>query len=192
MKKVLRPVSVDGIEFDALMEEDRGFEADSPDYPTESGFSVNDTIILKPRTLDMILYLTDTPVTWKARFGSQKNRVQDVIKKLEDLYFARKLITVITTDQTYKNMAIVSFHLKKTLETGYAREIPIGFKQLGVTESQTTTIPDIYGKSGETGTNAGAANVTQSDVGSGEASAGTENKGTILFNMAKSVGLFGG
>ena len=70
MAKAKQPVSVDGIEFDALITESASYEAEVPEYPIETGFMVNDTIILRPVLLDMTLFLTDTPVTWKARFLS--------------------------------------------------------------------------------------------------------------------------
>ena len=63
MARAKQPVSVDDIEFDALIDSEEGYEADVPEYPTEKGFSVSDTIVLKADTLNMTLYVTDTPVT---------------------------------------------------------------------------------------------------------------------------------
>ncbi len=48
MARAKQPVSVDDIEFDALIDSEEGYEADVPEYPTEKGFSVSDTIVLKP------------------------------------------------------------------------------------------------------------------------------------------------
>jgi hypothetical protein len=67
MARATQPVTVDGIEFDALIDESKTYEADVSTYPVEKGFEVSDTIILKPLTLSMTLYLTNTPVTWRAR-----------------------------------------------------------------------------------------------------------------------------
>ena len=47
MARAKQPVSVDDIEFDALIDSEEGYEADVPEYPTEKGFSVSDTIVLK-------------------------------------------------------------------------------------------------------------------------------------------------
>ena len=44
----LKPVSVAGIEFDALIEEQKALSATIPVYPVEDGFPVSDTIILEP------------------------------------------------------------------------------------------------------------------------------------------------
>lgn len=45
MAKAKKPVTINGIPFDALIDEERTYEAESPDYPVESGFVVHDTII---------------------------------------------------------------------------------------------------------------------------------------------------
>ena len=47
MARAKQPVCVDDIEFDALIDSEEGYEADVPEYPTEKGFSVSDTIVLK-------------------------------------------------------------------------------------------------------------------------------------------------
>lgn len=104
MARAKQPVSIDGIEFDALIDQSISYEADAPEYPTEKGFSVSDTVILKPEVISMTLFVTDTPVTWRNRFGSGAGRVENVIKRLEKLYFAKKVFTVVTTDAVYDNM----------------------------------------------------------------------------------------
>ena len=128
MARAKQPVSVDDIEFDALIDSEEGYEADVPEYPTEKGFSVSDTIVLKADTLNMTLYVTDTPVTWRERTGSGPGKTEGVVRRLKDLYFAKKILEVTTTDCVYSNMVITSMNIKKSVEVGYAREIPIAFK----------------------------------------------------------------
>jgi len=188
MARAKQPVSIDGIEFDALIDLSETWESDVPSYPTEAGFDVSDTIILRPLTLSMTLFLSDMPVTWRQRHGSNPMRVQEVIKRLEELYFKKTPVTVVTNDKTYRNMAIVSIKLTKTKETGQSREIPVSFQQIRVTESRTTTIPDSYGKSGATGANAGMANTTADDAPAGDSG----NNSTILYGGKEALaGLFG-
>ena len=62
-RKALKPVTVAGIEFDALIDEQKTMSATVPAYPVEEGFPVSDTIILDPLSLQMTLYVTNTPVT---------------------------------------------------------------------------------------------------------------------------------
>lgn len=170
MARAKQPVSIDGIEFDALIDQSIDYSAEVPEYPTEEGFSVSDTIVLKPETISMTLFVTDTPVTWKQRFGSGSGRVENVVKRLEELYFSKKVITIVTSDAVYDNMAITSISIAKSASAGYAREIPISFKKIVVTESSTVTIPASYGKSGTTGASAGSANTSTASSGGGGSS----------------------
>lgn len=193
MARAKQPVSIDGIEFDALLDQSMDYEADVPEYPTEKGFSVSDNISLKPETLSMTLYVSDTPVTWKSRFGSGKGRVEKVVKQLQDLYFAKKVVTVVTSDAVFDSMAITSISFSKSADVGYAREIPISLKKIIVTESSTTSIPDSYGKSGTTGASAGTANTTAGSSGNSSKSksddSGSGKNGSILYNAANSLGI---
>lgn len=206
MGKATQPVSINGLEFDALIDESRTLEATVPEYSVESGFSVSDSIILSPEKLSMTLFVTNTPVTWYRRHGASPTRVESVVKQLEELYFAKEPVTIVTSDATYISMAIESLTISKSLETGYARQIPISFKKIRVTTAKTTTIPDSYGKSGATAASAGTASTSTgssggsgsgSGSGSGGSSSGTggssssngNSKSSILYNAASSIGL---
>lgn len=194
MGKAKQPVSVNGIEFDALISEDKALTANVPQYAVEDGFSVCDTIILEAEALSMVLYLTPTPVTWYKSHGSGESRVNNVIKKLEELYYAKEPVTVTTTDNTYTDMAIESLTISKSAEIGYAREIPIAFKKIRKTASKTTSIPASYGKGGATGENAGTANTSTGTTGasqSGDTSASSsgESKSSVLYGAATAAGL---
>lgn len=194
MARAKQPVSINGIEFDALISEDKALTANVPQYAVEDGFSVCDTIILEAEALSMVLYLTPTPVTWYKSHGPGESRVNNVIKKLEELYYAKEPVTVTTTDSTYTDMAIESITISKSAEVGYAKEIPISFKKIRKTASKTTSIPTSYGKSGATGENAGTANTstgTAADAGTNTSSSttGGDSKSSILYGAASAAGL---
>lgn len=205
MGKAKQPVSINGVEFDALIDSDEGYEAQVPEYPTEKGFSVSDNITLKSETLNMTLFVTDTPVTWKNRHGGGPGYTEGIVAQVKALYFAKQPVTVTTSESVYENMAITNLNIKKSTEVGYAREIPIVLKKIVVTESATVTIPDSYGKSGTTGASAGTASTTAASQGSGgggssggsagSSSGGSSNGsnkqggGSILYNAASSFGL---
>ena len=199
MARAKQPVSVADIEFDALIDSEEGYEADVPEYPTEKGFSVSDTIVLKADTLNMTLYVTDTPVTWRERTGSGPGKTEGVVRRLKDLYFAKKVLEVTTTDCVYSNMVITSMNIKKSVEVGYAREIPISFKKIEVTETATAEIPASYGKSGKTGKAAGKASTTAASTAGSSLSGGSSasgsssssSRGSVLYNAASSFGLLG-
>ena len=205
MGKATQPVSINGLEFDALIDESRTLEATVPEYSVESGFSVSDSIILSPEQLSMTLFVTNTPVTWYRRHGASPTRVESVVKQLEELYFAKEPVTIVTSDATYTSMAIESLTISKSLETGYARQIPISFKKIRVTTAKTTTIPDSYGKSGKTAASAGTASTSTGSSGGGSGSGSGSSGGSsgaggssssngnsnssIQYNAASSIGL---
>lgn len=165
MATAVQPVSIDGIEFDALITASETFEATVPDYAVETGFSVTDSIILSPETLSMTLLISNLPVTWAGRFGTGNDRVGTIIQQMKDLYFNKEPVTVSTSEMTYTDMALISFGTSKTKELGYAREITVTFKKIRTTTAETTTIPDSYGKSGTTGTSAGTASTAVVSTG---------------------------
>ena len=207
-KRLLQPTSIAGIEFDALLSDDVGYSADIPEYPIEKGFNVSDTIILKPITLSMTLYVSDTPATWRSRKGHypEVNRSIKICKKMEDLYFNRKLVKVVTTDKIFTNMGITSMTISHSSEIGYARQIQVALKKVYVTKRKTVYIPSYILQSGETKTNAGKASTsssTSNSTGPSESSSGSSSgggssgkssgnssskKSSILYGIAKKSG----
>lgn len=187
MEKAKQPVSVGDIEFDALIDSEEGYEADVPEYPTEKGFSVSDSIVLKADTLSMTLYVTDTPVTWKDRTGSGPGKTEGVVRRLKELYFSKQILEVTTSDCVYSDMVITSMSIKKATDVGYAREIPIAFKKINVTETATAEIPADYGKSGKTGASAGTSSTKTAS--SDSSSTDDSSSGSVLYNAASGFGL---
>lgn len=195
MSEAKQPVSINGIEFDALISQEVSLSASAPEYAVEDGFPVSDNVSLDATVLNMTLYLTNTPVTWYARHGSDPNRVAMVEAQLKELYFAKAPVTVVTTDDVFTDMVITSMTLKKSLETGYDREIPITFKKIQVTKAKTAVIPDSYLRGGATGASAGTASTSTGSGGSsGGSKSGQDNNGgnkkaSILYGAASSIGL---
>ena len=182
MGKAKRPVSIDGMEFDALISQSQSFEARVPEYSVEEGYVVSDTVMLGSENLSMVLYLTDTPVTWHSRHSA--GHMNEVINKLKEAYYNKKPVTVITSDETFTDMAIESISLSKSLDNGYAREIPITFRKVRVTSIKTTTIPAEYGKSGPTMANNGTGSTSSgspSGGGGGGSSSGGEDVGDLTI-----------
>lgn len=195
MSEAKQPVSINGVEFDALISQELSLSASAPEYAVEDGFPVSDNVSLDATVLNMTLYLTNTPVTWYARHGSDPNRVATVEAQLKELYFAKAPVTVVTTDDVFTDMVITSMTLKKSLETGYDREIPITFKKIQVTKAKTAAIPDSYLRGGATGASAGTASTSTGSGGSsGGSKSGQDNNGgnkkaSILYGAASSIGL---
>lgn len=121
MSRKLQPVSVWGIEFDALIDETKSMTSTIPEYPVEKGFSVSDTIINDPIQFSATLYLTNTPVTFLYRHGSSNDRVKRICNDIEKKWFEKKLTKIVTSDAVYTNMGITSISIKKSADIGYAR-----------------------------------------------------------------------
>lgn len=211
MAKKLQPVSVWGIEFDALIDETKSMTSKIPEYPVEDGFSVSDTIINEPIQLSMTLYLSNTPVTWLYRHGSSNGRVQRICKMIEEQWFQKNLTKIVTSDATYTNMGLTSISIKKSKDLGYAREISITAKKIRVTERKTVSVPDYILKSGQSMADAGKASASKmsetsssSDNSAGGLGGGlfgksesrngagsdSKKKSSILYGAAKGIGIF--
>jgi hypothetical protein len=184
--KTLTPVSINGIEFDAMIEEDRTLSADVPEYVVEDGYSISDSIITQSEELSMTLVVTDTPVTFAERH-SEGDRLQNVLSQLEELFYKRELCSVSMPERVYKDMAITSIQFSKSLEVGNSREIPITLKSVRKTKIETTTYPAGYGKSGKSGAAAGSANVQKSNTSKNGNPLSTDNanyRGSTILGAA--------
>ena len=181
----LKPVSVAGIEFDALIDETKTLSATVPTYPVEDGFPVSDTIILNPLSISMTLYVSNTPVTWLYRHGTSVTRVQEICDCMETLWMEKKPVKIVTSDAIYTDMGITNLSIKKSRETGCAREISLTAQKIRTTARKTVNIPSCLLKSGETQASAGTASTSKTSSSakrtgsvSPSSSASSENYGS--------------
>lgn len=187
MAKRKKPVSVWGIEFDALIDDERTMTSTIPEYPVEKGFPVSDTIINDPITISMNLYITDTPVTWLYRHGTSQDRVKKICKQIENAWAEKKLTKIVTSDKIYRSMGITSIAIKKSADIGYAREVAITAKKVRVTKKKTVTVPTYVLKSGETEANAGnAATSTSSAKSTATSSSSSSSSSSASDNTSSS------
>jgi uncharacterized membrane protein YgcG len=208
MARNMQPVSVWGIEFDALIDETKNMTSTIPEYPVEEGFPVSDTIINDPLSVSMTLYLTNTPVTWLYRHGTSNDRVNQICDMIQRKWFDKQLTKIVTSDTIYTNMGITSISIKKSTDTGYAREISISAKKVRVTKRKTVNIPHYILKAGATMAKAGKASTSKtsasstasssSSSGSSSGSGGSSSSksksnskksASILYGAASGLGL---
>ena len=104
-----QPVSVAGIEFDAVLDIKESHSSTIPQYPIDEGYSVQDNVALDPMSLIMTLYVTATPITWLSRHGSGEGRVRQIWNQLFGMYSQKTPITVITPDASYSNMICILY-----------------------------------------------------------------------------------
>ena len=152
-----QPVSVAGIEFDAVIESTELYSSSVPDYPVDSGYSVSDNMALDPTELDMTLYVTATPVTCLHSHGTGEERLRLIRDELISLYETRQMFSIITPEDVFDNMVISSMEIGRTPDNGYAMEIPITFRQVTVTTAAVNVISDYYARSGATMQTTGSA-----------------------------------
>lgn len=176
-RKVLQPVSIWGIEFDALVDETKTLSSTVPAYPVENGFPVSDTIILDPISISMTLYVSNTPVTWLYRHGSSTDRVNKICELIEQKWLEKELAKIVTSDTIYTDMGITSISIKKSKEIGYAREISISAQKIRITSRETTEVPDYILKSGKTKSNSGTASTSNASEKASAGSSESANTG---------------
>lgn len=185
----LSQARLSGISFDALISFERTHEADIPDYPVEEGYSVQDTIILKPTIITVSAYLTSTPVTFGGRASG--NHVEATAKSLVSLYESKQLVTFTCSKGVFRNMGIESLSLPYDTDSKGAMEVSFKLKQVRVTGSVTVSIPGSYGKGGATGINAGTANTSTPVApgaaggtgGASEQKAESQKSASILYGL---------
>ena len=140
-------------------------------------------------------YITDTPVTWMNRFGGKRN-AKAVVDELKRLFWAKQLVTLRTTDESYENMGITSLTVPKDADSGNAYEISMTLKEVPTTESKTVAVTVSYSRGGGSGTNAGTASTsaTASGKSGGSSDAKSKEEGkssaSILYGVANAAGLF--
>ena len=182
-----------GIEFDAMIEEQRNYSASIPSYPVEDGFNISDTIINEPLVLQLTLYVSNTPVTFLYRHKNTKNRVTKICEQIEKKWLSKQLTKIVTSDAIYKDMGITSISIKKSAEIGYAREISVTAKKVYKTSRKVSKIPKHILKAGKSMAKAGKASVSKtsarvsSENVSSESVARNTNEGLGINNVFSNV-----
>lgn len=192
-KKKLKPCSVWGIEFDAMIEEQRNYSASIPSYPVEDGFNISDTIINEPLVLQLTLYVSNTPVTFLYRHKNTKNRVIKICEQIEKKWLSKQLTKIVTSDAIYKDMGITSISIKKSAEIGYAREISVTARKVYKTSRKVSKIPKHILKAGKSMAKAGKASVSKisarasSEKVSSESVSSNTNGGLGINNVFSNI-----
>ncbi len=185
-----QPVRLNDLEFDALLQEKAAYSALVPEYPTEEGFSVQDSLILRPLELEMTLLLTNTPVTWANYFADEEGRLEKIWQQLEELYFSRQLCTVETSEKIYTDLALVQMTLQKSSERSRMREIPLTFRQVQQTFTRTSDIAGDYPKSGASRLKVGTASSNSVWLNGMIITDEMAKPGSSLYLLSKASGLF--
>ena len=106
--------SVGTVTFDTMVTEDHKYTSRVTYFPVENGTIVSDHIINQPDVVVLSGLVTDTPLSFLAGF----NRSIAAFNQLVQLHERRQVIDVVTGIKIYKNMAITSLEVPRTVKTG--------------------------------------------------------------------------
>lgn len=102
------------ITFDTMVAEEHKFTSRVTYYPIERGTIVSDHIFNQPEMVMLSGLITDTPLNIFAAF----NRSVAAFNTLIQIYERRQIVDVVTGIKVYRNMAITSLDVPRTVKTG--------------------------------------------------------------------------
>lgn len=188
------PAVLGGIEFDSVITKDEQLSAEAPDFATEKGYSVSDTIIIKPTTLSVEAVVANRPVTWLSRHGSSSNRIAEVTRQLRKIFVDRELVTYSANGDTWDNMAITTLNIPDDAESGDSIKVSFSLKQVTVTRKQTALVTVSFPRGGTSNTNAGSVSSKKAGSSSSPSSKKSSSNGnnkksnsTILYGMLSGI-----
>lgn len=138
------PVAIGGVQFDALLDIAEKFDATVPMFRNDSGKENTDDIIPNLLRVEMKLFVTPTPVTWRGIPSHNGRNPREVLDALRELMEKRKPVFVTTVKKNYDNMMIQKVSSMKTADIGYALEIDISMVQLTHATYNSYAIPERY------------------------------------------------
>ena len=102
------------VTFDTMVSEEHRFTSRVTYFPVESGTIVSDHIINQPDVVILSGLITDTPLNIFAPF----NRSVAAFNALIQIHERRQIVDVVTGIKIYRNMAITSLDVPRTVKTG--------------------------------------------------------------------------
>jgi len=102
------------ISFDTMVSEEHRFTSRVTYYPVESGTIVSDHIINQPDVVVLSGLISDTPLN----IFAPSNRSVAAFNTLIQLHERRAVVDIVTGIKVYKNMAITSIDVPRTMKTG--------------------------------------------------------------------------
>jgi len=102
------------VSFDTMVSEEHKFTSKVTYYPVESGTIVSDHIINQPDVVILSGLVSDTPLNIFATF----NRSVAVFNQLILIHERRQVVDIVTGIKVYRNMAITSLDVPRTIKTG--------------------------------------------------------------------------
>ncbi len=136
-----RPPEIASIKLDLSESESHMFESSVTQYPVEDGSPMTDHIQNKPDTLVMEGFVTNSPVQLLVLSGPRNG--ETAFEALEKIHRDREPVKVFTTLKEYTDMALVSFVVPKSPETGDAFRFTATFQKIQKVHSLFVQVIDL-------------------------------------------------
>jgi hypothetical protein len=134
-------VSIGEIVLDAALEEAHTLQARATEHPVEIGSEVADHVHALPATLNLEGVISNTPLS---AFGltmfRDDDRAHAAFKTFEAIILTGKLIDIVTTLKTYKNMIIEDFVVTRSADSVDALRFSCTAKQISMVSSKLINI----------------------------------------------------
>ena len=131
------------ITFDASLEEVHDVKVDVTEHPVEKGAVISDHKKVRPPGLKITAVVSNTPIAIAATLTvpGVGTRDVDAWKQLKEAAAADGLVTVVTSLETYEDMAITSLSVPRNAAKGNSLEVTIDLKKMFTVESASVVAP---------------------------------------------------
>ena len=114
------------VTFDTMVAEEHKFTSRVTYYPVESGTIVSDHILNQPDIVILSGLVTDTPLN----LFFPANRSVAAFNQLIRIHEQRQVVDIITGLKIYKNMALTSMDVPRTMKTGQTLTFNLEFQKI--------------------------------------------------------------
>jgi hypothetical protein len=204
------PGRIGAITLDATLADSHHFSNEITEYPVENGSNINDHIKRNPFEVSISGFITNSPVDFASDISSvtideiidnkaknlnavTSNRVKGSFLELtriigenlnSTVYINKpKVVTIVTSLYTYKNMVMTSLSIDRNPSQGDALLFTATFRPFNKVESKRTIMPKLV--AGDVGEGSGTSNIT--DQASETVDTGSQTP-KRLKSIAKRIG----
>lgn len=142
-QKVIIETDTAGIlQFDVTESETHKSTAKVTDHPVETGAQISDHVINEPDTLDLIAWVTNTPIASTDQLiAFSPARAEQAYEQLRQMKSTGAPCAAETTLRTYESMLITELTITRNKDTGQAISVSLKLKELQTATNQTVAAP---------------------------------------------------
>ena len=130
------------VEFDATTRETHSKTAQVTEQPVESNANIADHIVRQPDTLDLIAWVTNTPIVGVAEAGALTGDLcREAYDTLRGIMNDGVTVNVLTTLRLYETMAITSLAVTRDAATGDALALSLSLREVRTARTAAVDAP---------------------------------------------------